>query len=212
MISIEVCIWKGKGISLGEAAADLRSQLPLQLAIEALEAQYPQFADNFSATSFSTGAHSIDLSSLDALSDIADHGPTNELDITLAEVLTTINRLLRLAPFLEQYEEDEIERTDADSIADTPNEEADVQFDRILTRYPEASHEYVRIVVKARERTCSPGNTRQAMSSYQEILETSILENKEIPYPDIPQMTHGVISCSTCTAILPGTLSVLEWR
>ena len=143
-----MCIWKGKDLSSVEAAADLRSPLPLQLAIEALETEYPQFADNFSATSFSTRAQSIDLTnqSQDALSDIADHGPTNELDGTLAEVLATINRLIRLAPFLEQYEEDlseQIEHNDADSTADAPHEEADVHFDRILTRYPEESHEHV---------------------------------------------------------------------
>jgi hypothetical protein len=208
-----VCIYKGKGSSSVEAAADLGSQLPLQLAIEALETQYPQFADNFSATSFSTRAQSVDLSnqSLDDLSDIIDHGPTNELDGTLAEVLATINRLLRLAPFLEQYEEDSTEEThDTDLTIQAPNEEVNVNFDRILTRYPEASHEHVRIVVKAREATCISGYIRQ--SSYHEALETSILENKEIPYPDIPQMTHGKISCSTCAAIFPSTLSVLEWR
>jgi hypothetical protein len=181
-----------------------------------LEKQHPQFSDNFSATSTSTCAQSIGFS--DQSLDVAHHDSTDELSGALAEVLATIDRLLRLAPFLEQYIEDsaeevqEAERYGAVPTADINSEEADVYIHRILTRYPQASHEHVRIIVEGRRTVRMPGNLWKSMSNQQEALETSILESKEIPFPDIPQATHGKISCSTCAIILPGTLSVLEWR
>ncbi|KAF2478073.1 uncharacterized protein BDR25DRAFT_338747 [Lindgomyces ingoldianus] len=73
--------------------------------------------------------------------------------ITAAEVTATIDRLLRLAPFLEQYMKTKADETVPKSnnrISELGRTEAEVYIDRILTRFPQASHEHVRTIADSR--------------------------------------------------------------
>ncbi|PVH95194.1 hypothetical protein DM02DRAFT_633054 [Periconia macrospinosa] len=81
------------------------SHTPLQLAVTTLEKQYPQFTDNFSATTISSRAQSLSRGNgtTSVASDASRNDTVDELDESLAEISATIDRLLRLTPFLEQY-------------------------------------------------------------------------------------------------------------
>jgi hypothetical protein len=106
-----------------------------------------------------------------------------------------------------------------------------VCIDRILTRFPQASHEHVRLIVDARQRSHAQEERRWDLHTSEEsellvpnsVLETdsvhllvdleqSIIKDKEIPYPSVPEQGQAAPTCNVCGVSLQKQLSVLEWR
>jgi hypothetical protein len=142
------------------------------------------------------------------VSDITDDDKLSLLNETLADVSASIDRLLRLAPFLEQYLEGGFDDAVQMSSSETP--EQDIQddqlyIDRILTRFPQASHEHVRIIVEARRlfraqnlnswNWTDTGTFRSDLHS----IEQDITEDQAIPYPSMPKTAElRPIKCEIC--------------
>lgn len=204
-----------------------------------MEKQYPQFADDFSATTLSSRSQSISRGdgTTNVASDVSRNGTVDELDESLAEISATTDRLLRLAPFLEQYLhelDDDNGRISRGSISGPINRETNIYCDRILTRFPQASHDHVRIIANSRQRLRSVDSSgeKQQFSRINKcdrrfsphtssdpdvvhllsIFEQAILEDKEVPYPAQPQDEHGGPVCNVCASKFPADLSVQEWR
>lgn len=145
---------------------------------------------------------------------------------------STIDRLLRLAPFLEQFLEVGDEHAVHDSYASISEEvdrETKTYVDRILTRFPQASHQHVQIIVAARQRS-HPRNTSDRLQNTDQSgllipqppleedafpilsdLERSIVEDPAIPYPSMPKLGKASRECHVCGMILPPKLSLLAW-
>jgi hypothetical protein len=221
-----------------EDATEEISVTPLQLAIASLEKQYPEFSDHFSAASMSTRTQSIRTSDgvTNATSTVTYSDTGIELAETLAEVSMTIDRLLRLAPFLEQYlegPETETKHGTNTLTSETIRREVDAYAERILTRFPQASIEHVRVIATARQRFCSSKEVdtrtdpQQRMDTHKPppqatsgsnttcptpACEIFILDDTEIPYPSMPQVENGEACCSICDKNVSLELGIREWR
>ncbi|KAF2685595.1 hypothetical protein K458DRAFT_430348 [Lentithecium fluviatile CBS 122367] len=224
LITAEKCMGRRlESLSMSQAAEE-EPRTHLQMAVATLEAQHPQFSDNFSVTTVSSRSHSDNrdegFASLD--SDASQNEMVDELGESLAEVSAMIDRLIRLAPFLEQYLEgpyDDESRNLSSSITRLDQRGVDLHVERILTRFPHASHEHIRLVAESRQHHMSQeidrgrsdhqsmGTSDQQVSSQISYdrssehallsLERDLLQDKEIPYPSWSQST-GTAYCTVC--------------